>query len=78
MIIKLRQFAHRGLLRGRPQGRADFAGLCSKLSEVIDGEIVFLDFSGIRSVNGSWLNAAIGELFRWAAQEQGQRALWGE
>ena len=70
MIVQIQKLAHRGLLRGRPQGRIHFAELCGLLSEAIAGEVVFLDFKGIKAVNGSWLNAAIGELFRWAAEER--------
>jgi hypothetical protein len=34
------------------------------------GEVVFLDFIEVDSVNSSWLNTAIGPLFRWAADSQ--------
>ena len=47
-----------------------FAELCAILSDTTDGDVVFLDFVGVKAVNGSWLNAAIGELFRWASEER--------
>jgi len=70
MNIPLKKFAERGFLRGRPQGRSHFAELCAILSNASAGEVVFLDFTGVKAVNGSWLNAAIGELFRWASEER--------
>lgn len=70
MHVQLKQFANRGLLRGRPQGRTHFAELCTILSNSTAGEIIFLDFSGIKAVNGSWLNASLGELYRWASEER--------
>lgn len=70
ITIDLSKFAVRGLLRGRSQGRIHFAELSGLVSEASPDETVFLDFRGITAVNGSWLNAAIGELFRWSAQER--------
>lgn len=34
------------------------------------GEIVFLDFKGVNTITGSWLNMAISPIFRWAAESQ--------
>src|SRR5205823_2687446 len=34
------------------------------------GDVVYLDFKGVETVHCSWLNTAIGPLFRWAAESQ--------
>ena len=57
-------------LQGKSSGRNDFGLLCSQMAHAQHGEAVFLDFSGVDSVNSSWLNTAIGPLFRWAAESQ--------
>jgi hypothetical protein len=70
MHVEMKHFTRDGLLRGRQQGRRDFAELCGLLAEADSGELVFLDFDKVRAVNGSWLNEGIGRLFRWTADEQ--------
>lgn len=57
-------------LQGKSAGRKDFGLLCNQLARARHGEIVFLDFEGVETVNGSWLNTAVGPLFRWAAESQ--------
>ena len=57
-------------LQGRPLGRKHYARLCELLSEVPTGDIGLLDFSGVEAVTGSWINAALVPLLRWAADEQ--------
>ncbi|MBX7169275.1 MAG: hypothetical protein K1X74_23280 [Pirellulales bacterium] len=56
-------------LQGRLLGKKHYARLCELLSDVPPGEIVFLDFSGVDLVTGSWVNAMIVPFFRWAADE---------
>ena len=69
MNISLATIGRNGVLRGRPLGRKHFAEICEQLAASRPGEFVLLDFKGVKSVNGSWLNAAVAELFRWAGEE---------
>lgn len=57
-------------LQGKSAGRRDFGLLCNQLAQARHGEVVFLDFEGVETVHGSWLNTAVGPLFRWAAERQ--------
>ncbi len=57
-------------LQGRPLGRKHFARLCELLSEAPTGEVVLLDFAKVDLVTGSWVDAALVPLFRWAADER--------
>ncbi len=57
-------------LQGRLHGRRDFARLCELLSAEPPGAVVFLDFAQVDLVTGSWLNAALVPLLRWAADER--------
>lgn len=68
MIVALSQLGNR--LHGKTAGRGDYARLCSCMADASLGQIVFLDFSGIDLVNGSWLNMAVAPLLRWAAESQ--------
>jgi hypothetical protein len=69
MLVHLTQeFGTR--LRGRVQGRRHFARLCELLIDTPPGTAVFLDFTDIDLVTGSWLNAAFVPLVRWAADER--------
>lgn len=68
MIIKLSTFGPR--LQGKSAGRKHFASICGMLNSTSAQESVFVDFGGVESVNGSWINMAIGPLFRWAAESQ--------
>jgi hypothetical protein len=69
MIIDLAK-ALRTRLQGRLNGRRDFARLCDLLSNAPAGEVIFLDFEGVELVTGSWVNAALVPLVRWAADER--------
>lgn len=57
-------------LQGRLNGRRDFARLCEVLSGASKGDIVFLDFTGVKVVTGSWANEALVSLLRWATDER--------
>lgn len=57
-------------LQGRPLGKKHYARLCELLSEAPAGEVVFLDFGGVETVTGSWINEALVPLLRWAADER--------
>lgn len=71
-MVKLIQIADElgTFLQGRPVGRRHFARLCELLSEVPAGGIGLLDFAGVEVVSGSWINAALAPLQRWAADQQ--------
>lgn len=69
MVIAMAEaFGH--LLQGRLLGKKHYARLCDLLSDVPPGEVVFLDFSGVNLVTGSWVNATLVPFFRWAADER--------
>jgi hypothetical protein len=55
-------------LLGRPLGHQHFGRLCTILAKVSRGSSVSIDFDGVESVNGSWLNAALAPLLPWAAR----------
>lgn len=57
-------------LQGRPLGRKHFARLCELLSDAPPGEVALLDFTGVDFVTGSWVDAALVPLQRWAADER--------
>lgn len=57
-------------LQGRPLGRKHYPRLCELLSEIPAGETVFLDFSDVETVTGSWINEALVPLMRWATDER--------
>jgi hypothetical protein len=57
-------------LQGRPLGKKHYARLCELLSETPAGEIAILDFAGVETVTGSWINEALVPLTRWAADER--------
>lgn len=57
-------------LQGRLHGRQDFPRLCQMMSTAAPGEVVLLDFTDVELVTGSWLNAALVPLLRWAADER--------
>ncbi len=57
-------------LQGRPLGNRHFGRLCELVSEARPGDIVLLDFHGVTTVTGSWLNQAIVPFVRWAADER--------
>lgn len=68
MKIQLSKLGKR--LLGKTAGRQDYGRICGLLTDIHPGNMVFLDFTGILMVNGSWLNAAIAPLFRWSAETQ--------
>jgi hypothetical protein len=68
MIVALSKFGKR--LQGKPAGRKHFAQICGLLAEATAGQIAFLDFHGVESVNASWINMAIAPLIRWSAESQ--------
>ena len=57
-------------LQGRPLGKKHFARLCELLSETATGEVIFLDFSGVEVVTGSWINEAIVPLLNWSVDDR--------
>lgn len=57
-------------LYGRVAGQRDFARLCEKLAGAPTGSRVLLDFDEIPLVSGSWANAALVPLNKWAADAQ--------
>jgi hypothetical protein len=69
MVIAMAEVFGRKL-QGRLLGKKHYARLCELLSEVPPGEVVFLDFSGVDLVTGSWVNAMLVPFFRWAADER--------
>jgi hypothetical protein len=68
MIVQISKLGQR--LQGKGAGRKHYARLCGILANVQAEEVVFLDFEGVKSVNGSWLNMAVAPLFRWSAETQ--------
>jgi hypothetical protein len=57
-------------LQGRPLGKRHYARLCELLSEVPAGGVALLDFARVETVTGSWINAALVPLLRWASDDQ--------
>ena len=57
-------------LQGRTSGTKHFAAVCEKLAGSPRGTTVLLDFSGVRYVTGSWLNAMLVQFFDWAAKPE--------
>src|SRR6185295_674028 len=68
MAIQFAQFGQQ--LQGQLAGKRHYARTCELLSQAKPGELVMLDFQGVEVVTGSWLNAMIVPLYRWAADEQ--------
>ena len=68
MIVQLSKLGKR--LQGKPAGRKHFAEICGVLAEAGTGEVVFLDFDRVESVNASWINMAISPLVRWCSESQ--------
>jgi hypothetical protein len=56
-------------LQGQILGKKHFAKVCEKLVAATPGEIVTLDFANVELVTGSWINAFLTPLIRWAAEE---------
>jgi hypothetical protein len=56
-------------LQGQILGKKHFAKICEKLVAATPGEIVTLDFANVELVTGSWINAFLTPLIRWAAEE---------
>lgn len=69
MRVEIAELSGTDILRGRPLGRRHFAKLCDTLATAPKGQVVFLDFSGVKAVNGSWINSAVSELFRWTRHD---------
>ena len=57
-------------LQGRPLGKRHFARLCELLSETASGETIFLDFSDVEVVTGSWINESIVPLLNWSVDDR--------
>ena len=57
-------------LQGKLPGKKHFAKLCELLSHLPPGTIVYLDFTGVEIVTGSWINAVFAPFFQWASDEQ--------
>ena len=55
-------------LQGRVLGELHLRQLRQMLGSVEPGQVVVLDFGGVRQATGSWINAAIAELLRWASK----------
>lgn len=68
MIVQLSDLGR--CLQGKPAGRKHFADICGLLSHAAPGEVAFLNFGGVESVNGSWINMAIAPLIRWCSESQ--------
>lgn len=68
MIVQLSNLGRR--LQGKPAGRKHFAEICGLLADATPGEIAFLDFVRVESVNASWINMAIAPLIRWCSESQ--------
>ncbi len=66
MIVAMSKFGKR--LQGKPAGRNHYAAICGLLACAVPGEIVFLDFKGVESVNASWINTAIAPIVRWSSE----------
>jgi hypothetical protein len=56
-------------LQGQILGKKHFAKICEKLVAATPGEIIALDFENVELVTGSWINAFLTPLIRWAAEE---------
>jgi hypothetical protein len=69
MIVVIRQELG-PRLAGKLPGKKDYARLCELLSEAGSGTVVYLDFTGVEFVSGSWINAALVPLLAWAADER--------
>lgn len=57
-------------LQGKLPGKRHFAKLCGVLSNTPPGTTVFLDFSGVEVVTGSWVNSLFVPFFQWANADQ--------
>ena len=57
-------------LQGKLPGKKHFAKLCDLLSSVPPSTSIFLDFTGVEVVTGSWVNAMFVPFFQWASDEQ--------
>jgi len=57
-------------LQGEPNGRNAFSTVCKALAGTKPGDLVTLDFGGIRVVTASWISAMLLPLYRWAADER--------
>lgn len=57
-------------LQGRLPGKKHFAKLCDLLSHVPPSTVVYLDFTNVEIVTGSWINAVFAPLFQWMSDEQ--------
>jgi hypothetical protein len=69
MIVQmLKEFGRR--LQGKLSGKKAFGRLCELLSAVPPGSPVYLDFTGVELVTGSWINACFVPLLNWAADER--------
>lgn len=68
MIIPLSSFGHR--LQGKTAGRRHYALLVGEVAEAERGQVIFLSFAGVESVNASWMNMAVAPFVRWSAEEQ--------
>jgi len=56
-------------LQGKLPGKRHFAKLCDVLRNAPPGTVVFLDFTGVEVVTGSWVNAVFVPFFQWAGGE---------
>jgi hypothetical protein len=71
MLLKIRIADKLGtFLQGRPLGKRHYARLCELLSEMPAGAVALLDFAEVETVTGSWINAALVPLLRWASSDQ--------
>lgn len=57
-------------LQGKPLGKRHFALMCGLLSDAPAGMVVYLDFTGVDILTGSWANAMFVPFIKWAVEEQ--------
>jgi len=69
MIVSLAQLLGTRLV-GRTAGKRDYGTLCRELAQAAKGGVVVLDFSGVEIVTGSWANAALVPLQKWASDDE--------
>lgn len=57
-------------LRGQLLGKRHYGRICEVLADAPRGSVALLDFHDVNLVTGSWINAVMVPLLRWAADKQ--------
>jgi hypothetical protein len=70
MEIQLASYLGENRFQGQPRGTRHFARVCDALSSVDQGETVYLDFTEVEVITGSWISAMLIQLLRWAANPE--------